>query len=284
MIKTLDFYVKETLKKLNKWKYPKLKIKESPENLFLGSGNAFNVGLLFSKKFDGRALNVSEYKQFFSKRRKNLNIYLISASGGKDAVKMAKFLKKKKLSFYLLTNNPEAPAARFTENEKIFVFPSFKEPPTYNVSTYSSMIYHFLKEKKNLRKIRRFIEKIKVPNLRRFKYILFVSEDEFEPIARMCARKVVETFENVGSHAEPFSDAVHGFFVQPNKYRLLFCINQKCEVKGEKYELFINSHLGALLSAYYIIGKNQTKKDSMNILKKYKEIVKKQKWELKGIV
>ena len=279
MFPSVDYYVLRTLEKLEEWDYPEIDIEESERNVFLGSGNAFNTALLFIKVFDGIALNVGNYKEFFRKERKGYKVHIISASGGKDSVKMARFLKRKGIKIVLITNNPEAPSKKFAS--KVFVFPCFKEPPTYNVSTYSSMIYFLFKE--NVKKIKKFIQRIKIPNLKKYKYILFVSKDELYPIARMASRKVAETLQGIGSHAECISDAAHGFFIQPNKWRLVFCID--CDVEErKKFRLKIKSYLGSLLSSYYIIGKNQTASDSKNIAKNYALLIKKQKWKIRGIV
>jgi len=279
-MESLDFYVVETLNNLSEWNYPEIKIKKDSNNVFLGSGNAFNVCLLLAKKFDGQAINVVNYKNFFRNDRSYCNIYIVSASGGKDAVRMAEVIKKKGLRFKLITNNSDAPAKKFAE--KSFVFPSMIEPPTYNVSTYASMIYYFFEE--DLDEIEEFIKKMRVPNIREYKYILFVTKDEFEPIGKMAARKIAESLSGIGSHCEGFSDVVHGFLIQPNKHRLIFSINQPFEFEGKKYELNINSYLGAMLSIYYIIGKNQTKEEMESIISQYKKFIKKFDWKLKKIM
>jgi fructoselysine-6-P-deglycase FrlB-like protein len=280
-IQHLDFYVMESLNHLEKWKFPKLNIKKSEKNVFMGSGSAGCVSKLFVEKFNGSALNISNYKRFFERTPKKIrvSIYIISASGGKDAINMAQFLKSKNLKANLITCNKDAPAKKFVK--KIFVFPTLKEPPTYNVSTYSSMIYWLFKD--DIKKIKNLIKKIEIPNLRKYKYIFFLASDKYDVIAEMASRKVAETLEGIGSNGDGFSNSVHGMLRQPNKKRLVFCLNQKYPLKEDVYELNIDSHLGLMLITYYIIGRNQTDKDTKNLLKNYQQIIKKLNWKLNKV-
>jgi hypothetical protein len=176
-IKNLDFYVTETIKNLGKWTFPILKIKKDTKNIFLGSGSAACVARLFAEKFNGFALNVSNYQGFFKRNSgENFNsINIVNASGGKDGLEMAKFFKKIGLKSNLITCNPNAPAKKLAKST--YVFPALLEPPTYNVSTYSSMIYWLFKE--DLKKIKNFLKTLTIPNLRKYKYIFFLAADKY---------------------------------------------------------------------------------------------------------
>jgi len=170
---------------------------------------------------------------------------------------------------------------KFLKREDIFVFPSIVEPPTYNVSTYAAMIYWLLKE--NLQEIENAIKNLKVPNLRKHKFIFFMVGDKYEAIGRMATRKVAETLAGLGANGCGYSNAVHGMLIQPNKDRLIFCLNCEYDGPGNVYNLNIDSYLGSLLCLHYIIGKNQTDKDSENILRNYFENAKKQGWEFNKV-
>ncbi len=293
-IQHLDYYVVKTIENLERWKYPKLKIEKDGTNVFLGSGTAACVGKLFTEKFNGINLNVSNYKRFFEKAiRKNFaSINIVNASGGKDGLKMASYLIKAGFKPNLITCNKDAPAKKFIKEKNIFVFPSFIEPPTYNVSTYSSMIYWLFKE--DIKKIKKFINNIEIPNLRKYKYIFFLSSDEYDVISKITSRKVAETLEGIGANGDGFSNGSHGMLRQPNKDRLVFCLNQKYDLPRGKnllrsseesniYELKIDSYLGLILSTYYIIGKNQTDQDTENLLKNYEETFKKLDWKFNKV-
>jgi hypothetical protein len=279
-IKHLDFYTKKTLENLEEWKYPKLVIKKNIKNVFLGSGSAACVAKLFAEKFNGIALNISNYQRFFARNNKKdfSPIYIINASGGKDGLKMAYFLKKNGLKANLITCNPDAPAKKLVKS--VFVFPSLLEPPTYNVSTYGSIIYWLFREK-----AKDFLKSLKIPNLKKYKYIFFLSSNKYDVIAEMASRKVAETLEGIGSNGDGISNGLHGMLRQPNKNRLVFCLNQKYPFKKNKdvYELNIDSYLGLMLGTYYIIGKNQTDRDTENLLKNYRETSKKYNWKFNKV-
>jgi len=281
-IEKLDHYVIKTLKDLPEWKYPDLTIKKSERNVFIGSGDAANTAKIFAQVLGGHALNVCNYRIFFENEPgRNSDIYILNASGGKDGLKMAQWLTERNWHPKLLTNNPEPPAGKFLEPEDIFVFPANTEPPTYNISTYASMIYWLLKE--DLAAIREKIKNLKIPDLRKYKFIFFMVQDKYEAIGRMATRKIAETLADVGANGCGYSNAVHGMLIQPNTSRLIFCLNCKYEGPGDSYELDIDSFLGSLLCLFYIIGKNQTDQDSENILRNYFENAKKQGWKFNKV-
>ncbi len=281
-MQTLDHYVIETLDGLETWKYPALTLKRDNKNLFLGSGNASNVAGIFAKKFGGNAVSVANYKEYLSSRNASdfSSINIINASGGKDGVNMASFLNQTGFDFNLMTCNPDPPAGEFLEKENIFVFPSFNEPPTYNVSTYASMIYAIMKE--NAGDIKEKIKIMEIPDLRKYNFIFFVAQDKYELPAIMSARKAGESLAGIGSAGEGFSTANHGMLVHENNNRLDFCMNCDTGTKNA-YKLEMDSYLGLIMCAYYIIGKNQTASDMENIMKNYASAAQKLGWKFNKV-
>ncbi|MBI3413665.1 MAG: hypothetical protein HY051_06350 [Candidatus Aenigmarchaeota archaeon] len=279
---TVDYYVMKTLDSLEGWTYPSLPLKHDNKNLFLGSGNASNVAGIFAKKFGGNAVSVANYKEYLSARHTSdfASINIINASGGKDGINMASFLKENGFNFSLFTCNPQPPAGEFTPKENVFVFPSFVEPPTYNVSTYASMIYAIMKE--NVGDIKENIKNMEIPDLRKHKFIFFVAEDKYELPAVMSARKVGESLAGLGSAGEGIATAVHGMLVHENNDRLDFCMNCDTGTKNT-YKLEIDSYLGLIMSAYYIIGKNQTASDMESIMKNYTSTAQKLGWKFNKV-
>ncbi|MBI1972142.1 MAG: hypothetical protein HYS53_02475 [Candidatus Aenigmarchaeota archaeon] len=164
--------------------------------------------------------------------------------------------------------------------ERIFVFPSFVEPPTYNVSTYASMIYAIMKE--NVGDIKDGIKGLETPDLRRYKFIFFVAEDKYELPGIMSARKVGESLAGLGSAGEGISTARHGMLVHENNDRLDFCMNCDTGTKNT-YKLGIDSFLGLIMCAYYVIGKNQTASDMENIMKNYASTAQKLGWKFNKV-
>ena len=281
-LETLDHFVLKTLYNLENWEYPDMPLKQDNKNLFLGSGNAFNMAGIFAEKFCGNAVSVTKYKEYLKTRNNSdfSSINIISASGGKDGVNMASFLKENKFDFNLITCNKEPPAGEFLPKENIFVFNSFVEPPTYNVSTYASMLYYILHE--NVDDIRNKIKEMEIPDLKKYKFILFVASDKYDFASKMAARKIGESLGGIGSHGEGISTAIHGMLVHDNEDRLDFCMN--CDTKTKNtYNLEIDSFLGLMLCTYYIIGKNQTESGMLDIVKNYTATAKKSGWKFNKV-
>ena len=278
----LDYYAAKTLEDLKVWKYPDLAIKKSGLNVFVGSGDAANTGRIFSQVYGGHALNVCNYQMFFENNPdRSSDIFIVNASGGKDGFKMAEWLTQKGWQPKLLTCNPEPPAGQFLRKEDIFVFPANIEPPTYNVSTYASMLYAVLKE--DLRPIGEKLKNLEIPDLRKYKFVFFMVQDKYEVLGRMATRKIAETLEGVGANGCCYSNAVHGMLMQPNPDRLVFCMNVEWDGPGDKYFLNIDSYLGLLMCIHYIVGKNQTDRDTENILRNYEENARKQGWKFNKV-
>lgn len=280
-VEKLDYYVTETLNNLDKWTYPDVDIKPDDTNIFLGSGSAACVAQLFTYKLGGLALNASDYKGYFQRSIKKdfATVNIISASGGKDTIAMAEFLNEMGIKPNLITCNDDAPAKLLVN--KSFVFPSFIEPPTYNTSTYASMIYWLFNE--NLDEIKKTISQLQVPNLRKYKYIFFLAADKYAIIGDMAERKAAEVLEGIGANSDGFTHGSHGMLRQPNPDRLIFLMNQLYPLPDNTYLLTINSFLGLMLTTYYIIGKNQTDKDTQNLLKNYGDTVKAMGWKLNKV-
>ncbi len=276
MIETLDKYVLKTLNNLRKWRLPKIEIKAG-FNLFMGSGNAFQTAKIYANHFGGVGADTTYYKQFAKYKDRFDEIIVISASGGKDGLKMAEAFK----GCTLLTCAKNPPAAPFAK--KIYTFPSMEDPPSYNTSTYASMI-RALNPKEDLSKIRKYIESIKSPDLKKYSFIPVISADESEPIAQMCATKIRETL-GIGSVGKSIAEGVHGWFLHERKDELAMCLNLS-DFPAAKNKLHINypTNLGLLLSAYYIIGKSQTDALTQEILDNYKKVSQATGWKFGNVV
>ncbi len=273
----LDYYAQKTLDGLSGWTYPALALEKTSRNVFMGSGDAANTAKILAQNFGGIGLTVVNFRSFFENNpEKNLNVYIVNASGGKDGVVMAEWLVGHGWQPKLITSNPEPPAGKFLKPDNIYVFPAIVEPPTYNVSTYAAMLYGILKE--DIGGLKETLETLKIPNLRTYKYVFFLASDKYEIVAKMASRKVAETLSGVGANGGGFSNAAHGMLLQPNKDRLVFCLNTKYDGPGNTYELNIDSYLGLLLAVHYIVGKNQTDADTQNILRNYEENARKLGW------
>lgn len=101
--------------------------------LFIGSGNAALTAAILAEGLDAVIANESSLEQKLQTTGIDLAV-LVSASGGKDAPRIAKRLKKAKIPVYLVTCNPKGRACEFADGS--LVFPRVREPYTYNCSTY----------------------------------------------------------------------------------------------------------------------------------------------------
>ncbi len=108
--------------------------------LIVGSGNAEAVGRIMFENNDSVFADESGVEQAVNKSSGIDGAIVISASGGKHAVGVAKFLKEQGIETMLFTNNENAPAKNFVAAKSVRVFPKNREPYTYNTSTYLSMI------------------------------------------------------------------------------------------------------------------------------------------------
>jgi hypothetical protein len=281
-IEKLDYYAVKALESLPNWKYPELKIEKTSRNVFVGAGDADNTGRILAQNFGGHGFSVVDYKFFFENNpERGSNVYIVNASGAKDGIKMAKWLTENGWQPKLITSNPEPPAGEYLKPKNIIVYPAVIEPPTYNVSTYAAMLYGILKEE--IGGIAGRMKNLRVPDLRKYKFVFFLTDDKYEIVGRMAKRKVAETLAGIGADGGGYSNAAHGMLLQPNSDRLVFCMNCKYDGPGDIYELNGSSYLELILSINYIIGKNQTDQDSANILRNYFENAKKQGWEFNKV-
>jgi hypothetical protein len=281
-IEKLDHYALRAANELAGWKYPELKIKKSSRNVFVGAGDADNTGRILAQNFGGCGFSVVDYKLFFENNpERDSDIYIVNASGAKDGIKMAQWLTENGFAPKLITSNPEPPAGKFLNPGDVFVFPAIIEPPTYNVSTYAAMLFGTLKE--DISGLAEKMKNLPVPELGKYKFVFFLTDDKYEIVGRMAKRKIAETLSGIGADAGGYSNAAHGMLLQPNSDRLVFCLNCDYAGPGDVYKLEGGSYLDLLLCLHYVIGKNQTDANSETILRNYFENARKQGWEFNKV-
>lgn len=284
-IETLDKYVLKTLDNLKKWKMPEIPIKKG-FNLFIATGNAFQAAKIYASRFGGIVADTTYYRQFFKYSDKFDAKIILSASGGKEPewIETAQAFGGECILLTCAKNPPVGPYVK-----KIVTFPCLEEPPSYNTSTYASMIHALNPEdsegrKEDISKISEFIHGLEVPNFSKYSFIPVVSANENEPIAQMCATKIRETL-GIGSVGKSLSEGMHGWFLHERKGECALCLNLN-EFAQAKNRVHINypSNLGLMLSAYYLIGKNQTDALSQEILDNYKKVSASVGWKFGNVV
>jgi len=245
---------------------PELHLGNYKRPLVVGSGNAAVTGRILFDDSDAVLADESTY----TNKLKNIEgidgAILLSASGSKHAVNLAKDLTSRGLETRLLTNNQNAPAKEFFDQDKLFVFPKNREPYTYNTSTYMGMI--LAKTKEDPAKLLQFIfeevEKLIPQNFSDYDAFYLLVPHELDAARELFVTKFDELFQ----------PAVSGRVFTPEQSK-----HAKSVVKYDK-EMFISfgydnqtfgpedqrlniplpkdASYGALMAiAYYVIGKIQ---------------------------
>ena len=170
---------------------PRLDLKKFSFPLVVGSGNAYNTGLVI---FGGQPAIVASESNFqmildgykpFIRNKIIKQALIISASGEKDSIWEIKAAKKSGLRTTLLTCSPLSTAAKIAD--QILVYEKLPEPYTYNTSTYLGMIMGTSGEKAQT--ILRFIDRLKFPkNFKDYSAYSFILPDKFGPITPIKSR------------------------------------------------------------------------------------------------
>ena len=259
----LDFFVKNPP--------PSFDNKDFSLPFVVGSGNAYNTGLILFSDTAAIFADESNFKKLLPAFEKAIDSKLItqaviiSASGGKDSVWEIELAKKYSLNTTLLTTKADSPAAKIAD--KVYVFKSIDEPYTYNVSTYMGMILSSTKE--NPGKIKEFVNSIEFPkNFVDYEAYSFVLPDKFLNICPMLDIKKSELFgPNLSLRAFPQGHARHAKFVIRSEKELIISINEKNEFYGDpnsRWNVSIPEELldyAAIMAiTYFIIGKIQISK------------------------
>lgn len=258
----LDFFAKNSLPSfdINKFNLP----------FVIGSGNAYNTGMIIFSEKAAIFADESNFKQLISAFEKAINnklitqAFVISASGEKDSVWEAELAKKYGLSTTLLTTKEESGAAKIAD--KVYVFKSIDEPYTYNVSTYMGMILSTTKENPN--EIKNYIQLLKFPdNFNNYKSYSFIVPDKYVNICPMLDIKKSELFgPNLSLRSFSQGHARHAKFVIRSKDELVITLGDKNEYFGypeSRWDINLTDNInfvGIMAITYYIIGKIQNSK------------------------
>jgi hypothetical protein len=206
----LDVCVLNALELLIHHRLPGARFPKNKRYYVFGSGNALATGRIIFRKRDAVFANESTYKVALRPIESIDHAILISASGGKHAPDIAKYLTKNtKIAEppTLLTCNTVAPAGSYIarKNGKVFVFPHVPEPYTYNTSTYMGMILRS-ETRRPQKEARKILQHIKGPvnrsleefakkdSFRKYKAFYLVVPEDFDLISEMLKTKFVELF------------------------------------------------------------------------------------------
>jgi len=241
---------------------PRVRLPKHRQMLVVGSGNALAAGRIMFAKEDAVFADESTYQEKIKRTSFDLAV-IVSASGGKHALLIAKVLKAKQISTILFTSNEHAAAKPFVKH--VLVFPKQREPYTYNTSTYLGMILSVTRE--DPRKIYNHLLKIEKRIPRHFKnYNAFyvIVPGEFDAVREMVSTKFDELFGSMVSgrvftreqtkHARTVTNSTKELFISFGEKNTLFGLP-----KNRVYiPLPPRANAGAMIAtSYFVIGKIQ---------------------------
>ncbi len=236
----------------------------------VGSGNAYNTGLILFSQKAAIFADESNFKKIISSYKRVINnglikqAVVISASGGKDSVWEVNLAKEHSLHTTLLTTRGDSDAAKVAD--KVVVYKSIAEPYTYNTSTYMGMILSATKE--NPSEIKKHIQSISLPeNFNSYSSYSFVLPDKYMAVCPMVEIKKSELFgPKLSLRAFSQGHARHAKFVIRDTNELVISIGQKNEFFGEpasRWDISLpdNADFACIMAlTYYIVGKIQNSK------------------------
>ena len=193
-IPNLDLVVEGALELFSEVELPTLPEKPFKEPLVVGSGNAYHTARIIFPDYKYLADESSFISAFEYEGVAYDGVVLVSASGGKHALKMAEMAKN--LPLLLLTHNPQTPLRDHLPADNILVFPKNREPYTYNTSTYLGLILSRTKE--DVRGIVEHMSELQALwdgyQLSKYNAFVFIIPDTFSALSPMVRTKFDELF------------------------------------------------------------------------------------------
>ena len=269
-IPNLDTCVVAALELLSQSKTPKIRI-PFKRPLVVGSGNAAATGKIIFEKHDAVFADESTVDAKLKNIKSIDGVVLISASGAKHAPIIAKKAKAKRKKVMLITNTKDSLASQFADT--VHVFPKNREPYTYNTSTYMGPIFGYTKEdpQEILNYIKRKINRIKLPDFKKYNRFYLIVPEEFTGIIRLLNVKFIELFgRRVARDIETLEYMKHATTVVPSQNELFIDFFKDPQYKNTKYgekehRLHIPlpkdaGYATMMALGYYLIGKIQAQK------------------------
>lgn len=264
----LDIAVLGALELFTETALPAISLGQFQKPLVLGSGNAAVVGRLLFEDFDARFGDESTYEHELAEHKERItSAVIVSALGGKDAVRIAQILEQEKIPAWLLTNNEHASVAgQYIDASRIVIFPNNREPYTYNVSTYLGML--LARTKEDPEQIETFIEETvtkSIPDtLGTFDAFYLILPLPLVLMREMFLTKFDELFgARVSARVFTIEQSKHARTIVPSETECFVSFGEENTIFGdEKNRLHIplpeNAGYAALMAiGYYVIGQIQ---------------------------
>lgn len=192
----LDVAVLGALELFSKSPLPSFPTISYTRPLVVGSGGAAVTGKILFEDADAAFADESTYEKALHVVSAIDGAVLVSASGGKHAIRVARFLQERGVPITLITNNSDAPAKKFVNEGDVIVFPKNREPYTYNTSTYLGMILASTREDPS--SILSFITEYVVPaipdSLSHYDAFFIMIPSQYDALGEMFSIKFDELF------------------------------------------------------------------------------------------
>lgn len=268
-IPDLGVVVLGALELFQKEQVPKPDVSIYKHPLIVGSGNAEATGRIIFENKDAVFASESNYEEKLKHIPSIDGVILISASGEKHALIVAKCVKEYGKHITLLTNTPYSSTYKELDHKHSYdeyIFPKNREPYTYNTSTYMGMILG--KTGENPEEISRFISEhidvLTLPDLSKYDKFFLIVPPKFSGIRRMLEVKFIELFgRRIARDVETSEYMKHAVTVVPSPNELFISFGDENTLWGEpENRLHIplpkNADYGAMMAiGYYIIAQIQ---------------------------
>ncbi len=247
---------------------PSLNLDNCRRPVIVGSGNAAVTGRIL---FEGSDVIFADESTYEPKLKYADGVVLISASGKKHAVVIAKHLRDNHpgLEARLLTCNADAPSIEYFNPENVFVFPKQPEPYTYNTSTYMGMILGKTHEDPEniLGFLRREIRPRVPENLGRYDAYYMIVPERFDNVREMFLTKFDELFcPMIPGRAFTSEQSKHAKSIAPNDKELFVSIGYDNQIFGTNrlnLPLSDEADYAAIMAVgYYFLGHVQRQNPS----------------------
>lgn len=260
----LDVVTLGALELFSKISLPTLPLEQFKHPLVLGSGNAEVAGRIIFAQHDAIYADESTYEAKLSLLNgEEKSAVIISASGSKHSVEIAKTLEERGVRVWLITNTDHSAAADFVLPEHTIVLPKNREPYTYNTSTYMSMILAATHEDPST--IHSHIVKEVAPvvpdNLQSYDSFYFLLPPELIGVKHMLMTKFDELFgSKVSARVFTYGQTMHAKTVVPNDRELFISLgveNNQFGAEQNRLAIPLLEQAGpaaAMAIGYYVIG------------------------------
>ncbi len=232
--------------------------------LVIGSGNAHQTGKILFDDMAAVFARARNYEKLLAQYSDRDSVVIISASGGKGSVDIAKDMREQGIPTWLFTNNDSAPAREYIDSDKVVVFPQNREPYTYNTSTYLSMILSYSNEDAEdiLGYIRNEVDTLLPTNLNEYSSFLITVPPKFRHMDSILELKFSELFGPcVQGRICSTEEIKHGRTVVSSDHELYigFDVDSNVPVNKNRVVIPLNGfgYGGMFAIGYYVVGKIQ---------------------------